>query len=194
MDGPSGTARPIGHPQGRPVNGGRPAEPIAEHEGAEALTGHDVPVYLHPGAASIEWPVFEGRPELLGPAYAWAAETGAHALRLITSGLLDTFPTAKVILGHMGELLPFHLSRLDTRLPYVETEVKLAKKPSEYFTENFRITTSGVMAHSALLGAILSVGIDNIMFAVDFLTSAPLSPADLEKPAHGTAEQLLQLN
>ena len=170
----------------------------------EALAGHDVPLYLHPGAASIEWPVLEGRPELLGPTYAWAAETGGHALRLITSGLFDTFPTAKVILGHMGELLPFHLSRLDTRLPYVDTDVKLAKKPSEYFTDNFWITTSGVMAHSALLGAILSIGLDNIMFAVDypyesttqavdFLTSAPLSPADLEKVAHGNAEQLLRL-
>jgi 2,3-dihydroxybenzoate decarboxylase len=170
----------------------------------EALAGHDVPLYLHPGGAPIEWPVFEGRPELLGATYAWAAETGGHALRLITSGLFDRFPTAKVILGHMGELLPFHLSRLDTRLPYVETDVKLAKKPSEYYTENFWITTSGVMAHSALLGAVLSIGIDNIMFAVDypyestvqamdFLTSAPLSSADLEKVAHGNAERLLRL-
>lgn len=171
----------------------------------EALTGHDVPLYLHPGAAPIEWPVFEGHPELLGPTYAWAAETGGHALRLIVSGLFDRFPTAKVILGHMGELLPFHLSRLDTRLPYVETDVKLAKKPSEYFTDNFWITTSGVMANSALLGAVLAVGIDNIMFAidypyesttqaVDFLANASLSPADLEKVAHGNAERLLRLD
>ena len=105
----------------------------------------------------------------------------------------------------MGELLPFHLARLDTRLPYVDTDVKLAKKPSEYFTENFWITTSGVMAHSALLGAILSIGIDNIMFAidypyesttqaVDFLANASLSLADLEKVAHGNAERLLRLD
>lgn len=170
----------------------------------EALTGHDVPIYLHPGAAPTEWPVFDGHPELLGATYAWAAETGGHALRLITSGLFDTFPTAKVILGHMGELLPFHLSRLDTRLAALETDAKLEKKVSEYFTENFWITTSGVMAHSALIGAVLSVGIDNIMFAVDypyestvqavdFLNSAPLSPADLEKVAHGNAERLLRL-
>ncbi|MEU2871909.1 hypothetical protein ABZ769_22270 [Streptomyces olivoreticuli] len=80
-------------------------------------------------SAALGWPVFEGRPELTGPTYAWAAETGAHALRLITSGLFDRFPTAKVVLGHMGELLPFHLSRLDTRLPFVQSEVKLADSP-----------------------------------------------------------------
>ncbi|MGA5129958.1 amidohydrolase family protein [Streptomyces olivoreticuli] len=170
----------------------------------EALTGHDVPLYLHPNSAALGWPVFEGRPELMGPTYAWAAETGAHALRLITSGLFDQFPTAKVILGHMGELLPFHLSRLDTRLPFVQSEVKLARKPSEYFIDNFRITTSGVMATSALLGAVLAVGIDNVMFAIDypyessaqavgFLRSLPLSAADLNKIAHTNAERLLRL-
>jgi 2,3-dihydroxybenzoate decarboxylase len=68
----------------------------------------------------------------------------------------------------MGELLPFHLSRLDTRLPYVDSEVELAMKPSEYFTDNFHITTSGVTATSALLRAVLAVGIDNICFAIDY--------------------------
>ncbi|MEV8395432.1 MULTISPECIES: amidohydrolase family protein [unclassified Streptomyces] len=170
----------------------------------EALAGHDVPLYLHPNSAPLGWSVFDGRPELIGPTYAWAVETGAHALRLITSGLFDQFPTAKVILGHMGELLPFHLSRVDTRMPYLITDVKLAKKPSEYFTANFHITTSGVMANSALLGAVLAVGIDNIMFAIDypyesgrqamdFLHGLPVSDADLNKIAHGNAERLLRL-
>jgi 2,3-dihydroxybenzoate decarboxylase len=140
----------------------------------------------------------------MGPTYAWAAENGGHALRLISSGLFDRFPTAKVILGHMGELLPFHLSRVDTRLPYIDTEVKPARKPSEYFAENFTITTSGVMATSALLGAVLAVGIDNVCFAVDypyestsqavdFLRDLPLNDADLHKIAHGNAERLLRL-
>lgn len=104
----------------------------------------------------------------------------------------------------MGELLPFHLSRVDTRLPYLETDVQLAKKPSEYFTENFHITTSGVMATSALLGAVLAIGIDNIMFAIDypyesttqamdFLHGLPLHDTDLHKIAHGNAERLLRL-
>ncbi|MFJ2914990.1 amidohydrolase family protein [Streptomyces sp. NPDC087228] len=170
----------------------------------EALAGHDVPLYLHPNSAPLGWPVFEGRPELIGPTYAWTAETDAHALRLICSGLFDRFPTAKVILGHMGEMLPFHLSRIDTRLPYVDTEVKLAKKPSEYFIDNFHITTSGVTATSALLGAVLTVGVDNICFAIDypyesstqateFLRNLPLSDADLNKIAHSNAERLLRL-
>ena len=170
----------------------------------EALTGIDVPLYLHPNSAPTGWPLFEGRPELMGPTYAWAAENGGHALRLISSGLFDRFPTAKVILGHMGELLPFHLSRVDIRLPYIDTEVKLARKPSEYFAENFTITTSGVMATSALLGAVLAVGIDNICFAVDypyestsqavdFLRDLPLNDADLHKISHGNAERLLRL-
>lgn len=104
----------------------------------------------------------------------------------------------------MGELLPFHLSRVDTRLPYLETDVQLAKKPSEYFTENFHITTSGVMATSALLGAVLAIHIDNIMFAIDypyesttqamdFLHGLPLHDTDLHKIAHGNAERLLRL-
>ena len=75
----------------------------------EALTGHDVPLYLHPNSAPLCWSVFEGSPELLGPTYAWAIETGAHALRLVFSGLFDQFPTAKVILGQIVDSwsLPF---------------------------------------------------------------------------------------
>jgi len=170
----------------------------------EALAGHDVPLYLHPNSWPLGWSVFEGRPELLGPNYAWAIETGAHALRLIYSGLFDQFPTAKVILGHMGEFLPFHMSRLDIRYRDLLPEVKLAKKPSDYLVDNFAITTSGVLSTSALLGASMAVGIDNILFAIDypyesstlaveFLRSLPLNQPDLNKIAHGNAERLLRL-
>jgi len=170
----------------------------------EALTGHDVPLYLHPNSAPLGWSVFDGRPELIGPTYAWAAETGAHALRLIFSGLFDHFPTAKVILGHMGEFLPFHMSRLDIRYHDLDPEVTLAKRPSQYLIDNFAITTSGVLSPSALLGATLAIGIDNILFAVDypyestadavhFLTTLPLNPPDLHKIAHTNAERLLHL-
>ena len=171
----------------------------------EALAGHDVPLYLHPNSAALGWSVFEGRPELLGPNYAWAAETGAHALRLIYSGLFDQFPTAKVILGHMGEFLPFHMSRLDIRYRDLIPEVKLAKKPSDYLVDNFAITTSGVLSTSELLGASMAVGIDNVLFAIDypyessadavkFLHSLPLNEPDLNKIAHGNAERLLRLS
>jgi 2,3-dihydroxybenzoate decarboxylase len=171
----------------------------------DALTGHDVPLYLHPNSAPLGWSVFEGRPELLGPTYAWTAETGAHALRLIFSGLFDQFPTAKVILGHMGEFLPFHMSRLDIRYCDLIPEVALAKKPSEYLVDNFVITTSGVLSTPALLAASQAVGIDNILFAIDyayessaeavnFLNALPLSEPDRNKIAHSNAERLLRLN
>jgi len=170
----------------------------------EALTGHDVPLYLHPNSAPLGWSVFDGRPELLGPTYAWAAETGAHALRLIYGGLFDQFPTAKVILGHMGEFLPFHMSRLDIRFRDLIPTVKMAKKPSEYLVDNFAITTSGVLSTTALLAASTAVGIDNILFAIDypyessaeavqFLHALPLNAPDLNKIAHGNAERLLKL-
>jgi 2,3-dihydroxybenzoate decarboxylase len=171
----------------------------------DALTGHDVPLYLHPNSAPLDWSVFDGRPELIGATYAWAAETGAHALRLIFSGLFDEFPTAKVLLGHMGEFLPFHMSRLDTRYRDLDPEVSLAKKPSEYLVDNFGITTSGVLSTSALLAASMAVGIDNVLFAIDypyessaeavkFLHALPLSEPDRHKIAHGNAERLLRLS
>jgi 2,3-dihydroxybenzoate decarboxylase len=170
----------------------------------EALAGHDVPLYLHPNSAPLGWSVFEGRPELLGPSYAWAIETGAHALRLVYSGLFDRFPTAKVVLGHLGEFLPFHLSRLDIRYRDLEPEVKLAKEPSEYLVDNFAITTSGVLSTTALLAAAQAVGIDNVLFAIDypyessgdaveFLRGLPLSRPELNKIAHGNAERLLRI-
>ena len=170
----------------------------------DALTGHDVPLYLHPNSAPLDWSVFDGRPELIGPTYAWAAETGAHALRLIYSGLFDQFPTAKVILGHMGEFLPFHMVRLDIRYRDIIPGVKLEKKPSEYIVDNFAITTSGVLSTSALMAATMAVGIDNILFAIDypyessaeavnFLQAIPLNEPDRNKIAHGNAERLLRL-
>lgn len=170
----------------------------------EALTGHDVPLYLHPNSAPLGWSVFEGSPELLGPSYAWAIETGAHALRLVFSGLFDQFPTAKVILGHMGEFLPFHMPRLDIRFRDLMPHVKLAKKPSEYLVDNFVITTSGVPSAIDLWAAAMAVGIDNILFAIDypyessaeaveFLHALPLNEPDRHKIAHGNAERLLRL-
>jgi 2,3-dihydroxybenzoate decarboxylase len=170
----------------------------------DALTGHDVPLYIHPHLGPLDWSVFKGRPELTGPTYAWAAETGAHALRLIFSGLFDRYPTAKVILGHMGEYLPFHMARLDSRFRAFDPLVKLAKRPSEYVVDNFAITPSGVFSAPAMIGAVMAVGIDNVMFAVDypfestaeavdFLKALPLSELDLHKIAHGNAERLLRL-
>ncbi|WP_214410269.1 amidohydrolase family protein [Sphaerisporangium fuscum] len=170
-----------------------------------ALEDLDVPLYLHPGAPPTEtWRVLAGRPELQGPLWSWAAETGGHALRLIFGGVFDRHPRATVILGHLGEFLPFQLARLDSRYAR-QAHQPLARKPSEYFGGNILITTSGVCSPAALAGAVLAIGADAIMFAVDypfedtaeavrFLEQAPISDTDRAKIGHSNAERVLHLH
>lgn len=93
-----------------------------------AIEELDVPLYIHPGAIPLDqWRVLADVPELIGPTWSWGAETGAHALRLIYTGLFDRHPAARVILGHMGEYLPFMLSRLDPRYPTLDPGRTLEK-------------------------------------------------------------------
>jgi 2,3-dihydroxybenzoate decarboxylase len=81
-----------------------------------ALEELSVPLYLHPGAPPADrWKVLNGRPDLYGATWSWAAEVGGHALRIIYGGVFDRHPGATLILGHMGEFLPFMRSRLDSR-------------------------------------------------------------------------------
>jgi len=172
----------------------------------EMLEGLGVPLYIHPNAVpSDEWNVVRGYPELDSAVWSWAARTGGHAMRLIFGGVFDRFPGARIILGHMGEFLPFQLSRFDARYADLDLKQPLGKLPSEYFGANISITTTGVFSHAALIGAIEAMGIDNVMFsidypfetsakAVDFMNSAPLAPGDKEKVAHANAERLLRLN
>ena len=167
------------------------------------LQSLDVPLYLHPGAPQQDsWQVIEDYPVLRGSTWSWAAEIAGHVLRLIYSGLFDEFPTACVILGHMGEFVPFQMARLDARYRYLSPPRRLAHPPSYYVQHNLMITTSGVCSPGALVGALLSVGADRIMFAVDypfestqaavdFLSTAPISELDRAKIAHGNAERLL---
>lgn len=165
----------------------------------------DVPLYLHPGASPADsWHLLAGRPELIGPLWTWGAETAGHALRLVFGGVFDRHPEAKLILGHMGEFLPFQLDRLNSRYSRQSAQV-LRRRPSEYFGDNIRITVSGVWSHAALSGAIQAIGVDAIMFAIDypfeftaeaaeFLESAPLTDEDRAKISHRNAEQLLHLD
>jgi predicted TIM-barrel fold metal-dependent hydrolase len=186
----------LDHPSFQPV--------LAE---AERL---DVPIYLHPAPPPPEVMAayFSGLPAGVGTslstsAWGWHVETGLHSLRLIAAGVFDRFPRLQIIIGHMGENLPFSLARADHRL--APTTSHLQRKPAEYFHENFYITPSGYFTIPPLLCALEVVGADRIMFAVDypfssnlearaFLDAAPLSPADREKIAHGNAERLLRLN
>jgi 2,3-dihydroxybenzoate decarboxylase len=172
----------------------------------EALQDLDVPLYIHPGAVPAdEWNVVRGYPELDTATWSWAARTGGHAMRLIFGGVFDRFPGARIILGHMGEFLPFQLSRFDARYADLDLKQPLEKLPSEYFGANIAITTTGVCSHAALIAAIQAIGIDSVMFSIDypfeatgeaveFMRTAPLAPADKERVAHANAERILRLN
>jgi 2,3-dihydroxybenzoate decarboxylase len=164
-----------------------------------------VALYIHPNPIpSDEWKVLQGYPGLDHGTWGWNYRTGGHALRLIFGGSFDKFPCARIILGHMGEFLPAQLFRIDIRYRDPKLQKQLKKLPSEYFGTNITITTSGVFSHQALIDAIQTVGIDNVMFSIDypfeatgraaeFMRTAPLAPADKEKAGHANAERILRL-
>jgi 2,3-dihydroxybenzoate decarboxylase len=170
-------------------------------ERAEAL---QAPIYLHP---ANPWRVDEiaamkDHAELWTFMWGWTPETATHALRLIFGGVFDRFPKATLILGHMGESLPFQLWRLDSR--YQLYEKKLKKWPSQYIRDNILITISGTFDFPPLLCALLALGSDRVLFSVDypyestkdaveFIENAPLSQIDREKICHLNAERVFRL-
>ena len=170
----------------------------------ERAAGLGVPLYLHPGNGYDTGHVLSDHPELVGPMWSWGTDTSTHALRLIFGGVFDDFPDAKLLLGHMGEGLPYTLWRLDSRWAFHNHRgIELAReKPSEYLRHNLYITTSGVCSDAPLLCAVLALGAEHILFGTDypfesmhlateFLDRAPLSESDRHKIAHGNAERLL---
>ena len=175
-------------------------------EAAESL---GVPIYLHPTPppAAVYDAYYAGLdPDvadvLSTSGWGWHVETGLHALRLIVSGLFDRFPRLQIVIGHMGENVPFSLARADSTLGPVLGH--LSRSVSECFTESFYVTTSAYFTFPPLLCALAVLGADRIIFSVDypfsknaparaFLDAAPISPADREKIAHGNVERLLGL-
>ena len=170
----------------------------------------DVPVYLHPRAPSPDIiKPYLTYPVLVSNAFGFGAETSLHTLRLICSGLFDEYPKLKMILGHLGEGLPFFLWRLkDHRWDKVDVTNPLGPHTKEeisyYVKNNFYVTTSGNFFVPALLCTIMALGVDHIMFAVDypfesstaavaFIESAPICDADKEKIFHLNAEKILKL-
>lgn len=139
-----------------------------------AAESHDVPIYLHPNSlpANMIQPFQECG--LDGAIYGFGVETGLHALRIITSGVFDRFPKLKIIIGHMGEALPFWIYRLDymhraTVLSKRYESVKpLKKAPSDYLRENFYITNSGVAWEPAIKFSQSVLGVDRVMYAMDY--------------------------
>jgi 5-carboxyvanillate decarboxylase len=130
----------------------------------------NVPVYLHPRGPSPDMmKPFIGYPMLDSAMWGFSAEAGVHALRLILSGLFDEFPKLKIVLGHLGETIPFVLARIDNRWSVADFPKKLNKLPGQYFRENFLVTTSGMNEEPATLTAAVSIlGADNILFAADY--------------------------
>jgi len=191
-----------GHIQGRYLDD-KFFWPIFEH--AEALR---VPIYLHP--TPPPQPVIEASyggfspivTELFaGPGWGWHIETAIHVIRIILGGTFDRYPGLQIVIGHMGETLPFMLQRLDM-MPAAMT--KISRPISSYLRENIHYTFSGFNYTPTFLDLLLEVGVDRIMFSADhpyasmvqaraFLDRLPVSPADRERIAHRNAERLLGL-
>ncbi|MET1033973.1 MAG: amidohydrolase family protein [Arthrobacter sp.] len=140
----------------------------------EAVAELGVPIYLHPTAppASMIAPFLEAG--LDGSIYGFGVETGLHLLRIVTSGIFDRLPTLKLVVGHLGEALPFWLHRIDNRYDKqigagrYEFLKPLEMKPSEYFRRNIWITTSGMPWAPAIMFTREVVGADRVMYAMDY--------------------------
>ena len=170
----------------------------------QRLEALNVPFYLHPGNAYEQPHVLTGHPELHGATWGWGVETGSHALRLLFGGVFDRFPKVKLVLGHMGEALPYLRWRFDSRHMAYPMGVTLARKPSEYFGSNILITTTGVCSHPALLGAIGEMGAEGVLFSIDypyedtmaaveFIETAPIDDESRALICRGNAARLLVL-
>lgn len=128
-----------------------------------------VPFYLHPREPlPSQSRIYDGHPWLLGSAWAFNVETATHALRLIGSGLFDEHPQLTVILGHLGEGLPFLIWRIDHRIRTASRGLPARKPFARYLSENFFLTTSGNFRTQTLIDTMLEVGSDRILFSTDY--------------------------
>ena len=175
----------------------------------EAAVTYDAPIYLHPTFPSDAMIEPYSRYGMMGAMWGFGADTSLHAVRMIMGGVFDAFPRLKIVLGHLGEALPFWLSRLDNRYANVVRRggleplgmKRLARLPSKVFRENFYITTSGMMTNEPLRFCLDMFGPDRVMYAidypyeqtaeaVDFIRAAPLDDETMRKVTHANAEAL----
>jgi predicted TIM-barrel fold metal-dependent hydrolase len=172
----------------------------------EAAAALDVPIYLHPREPhpAVMKAYFEGFEDLSTAAWGFAMEACTHFLRIVMSGAFDAYPNLKFILGHLGEGLPFWLDRFEDHTRFYMKGRGLKKTPREYLTQNLVVTCSGNFSTPAFLCTVMAMGIDNVLFSidwpyesnklgVDFLNNLPLALSDKEKIAHGNAERVLKL-
>jgi uncharacterized protein len=189
---------------------GRTGERNLDHPDFVPLlqTANDLraPLYLHPQSPSL--PVrrsyYEGFGSGVVTMFAtggigWHYETGIQALRLILSGALDRFPDLQLILGHWGEVVLFYLDRIDV----MTQPAGLSRPISDYVTDHFWVTPSGIFSQRYLRWALEVVGVERIMFSTDypfalvpdnaapqFLVDAGLDDADRDRIASGNWDQM----
>ena len=173
-------------------------------ERAKAL---DVPIYIHPAVphpAVVEAyyrDYLKEFPGLLTAAWGFTVETATQGIRLVLSGLFDAYPGLKIIMGHLGESLPFSLWRIDMALGRQGNRKSAFR---DTFHQHFWITTSGNFSTPALLCSVMEMGADRILFSVDYpfvpnppgvrwMAHVPLGPEDREKILSGNAKRLLKL-
>ncbi|MVN75753.1 amidohydrolase family protein [Hymenobacter sp. HMF4947] len=169
----------------------------------------NVPLYLHPGVppAPVRAVYYDNLPHGLGErlsmaGFGWHAETAIHVLRLVLSGTLEKYPRLRLIIGHMGEMLPVMMARADMTIAADQTQ--LPRSISQTLRDQVYITTSGIFTRPPLEAALATFGLDNVLFSVDypyapnkpgheFLANLQLPPADIAKLAYHNADQLLGL-
>jgi 2,3-dihydroxybenzoate decarboxylase len=190
--------------RGAMINGHTNGKYLDDHsyepfwERAAAL---DAPVYVHPADPVAPVPVLAGYNVLVRPMWGWGFETGSHALRIITGGIFNRYPKAKLLLGHLGETLPFLLWRFDSRSkPY---GWNLPKPPSQYIRENVWVTTSGMYDGPPLHCSLDALGGDRVMFSADypfdadgagpFMDKVALDESARADVAYNNAAKLLKL-
>jgi len=169
----------------------------------------DVPIYIHPNVPMLEVQkayysdLPEGTDRVVGTAgWGWHSEVAIHILRMVFAGTFDKHPKLKMVIGHMGEMLPVMLARLDD---VGAADIgHLKRLPSKTITDQVWITTSGIFTQPPFVAALQTFGIDRIMFSVDypfardaqgrkFLDEVALAPPDMAKLTHGNADALLKL-
>jgi predicted TIM-barrel fold metal-dependent hydrolase len=175
----------------------------------ECAENLNVPIYLHPTRppqAAIDALYGGFAPEVSyvfsASGWGWHIETASHVIRLILGGVFDRFPKLQIVVGHLGEGLPFMLPRLDRN--FAPALTKLQRSFGDYLRQNVHYTFGGFNFPATFLDLLLEVGVERIMFSVDhpygsmaaaraFLEQIPVSAADRERIAHGNAEKLFKV-
>ncbi|MDB5684260.1 MAG: putative hydrolase [Sphingomonas bacterium] len=173
-------------------------------EAAEALNAC---IYIHPRAASdtLKGPLQDyGMDSAM---WGYGVEVGTHMVRMMAAGVFDRFPKLKICVGHMGEAIPFWIWRItfmNSRAQAIGRAPKTELTMAEYFQRNFVLTTSGVEDPLALRYAIDKVGIDNVLWSIDypyqpmepavaFMDAAPVSESERHQLYHGNAERIFHI-